>query len=297
MLTSIFRNVSRHHKASSSTKISIDLNHFVAKFRDFCTADHSDNKLLFQKLLSMNDLHNIPGSKKLRKRVGRGKGSGLGKTSGRGHQKARNKPRGYEGGQTSFYKRLPKIGFHNPNHQKIEIVKLNTLQDLIDTKKLVPDTSKFTTIRDFMVSGVISNFKEGVHLLGSSFNGTKLTTPLHLEVNKASKEAIKAVEEAGGTVTCVHLTPLSLRALVKPYKFDILPRRSRPPPRLMAYYLDSTNCGYLSPAIQKRNLELFGAPTSEEYYQKEHENWMNVKRIALKKERQVLLENENTMSK
>ena len=73
--------------------------------------------------------------------------------------------------------------------------------------------------------------------------------------------------------------------------------RIRPPPRLMAYYLDSTNCGYLSPVIQKRNLELFGAPTSEEYYQKEHENWMNVKRIALKKERQVLLENENTMSK
>ena len=92
-----------------------------------------------------------------------------------------------------------------------------------------------------------------------------------MEVSRASEDAIQAVEAAGGTITCVHFNKLALRALLKPYKFDILPRRARPPPKLMNYYLDRTKAGYLSPEVQMRNLKLFGAVTSEEKLREEHE--------------------------
>lgn len=90
----------------------------------------------------------------------------------------------------------------------------------------------------------------------------------------ASERAIERVEKAGGTVTCVHFNKLALRALIKPFKFNILPRRARPPPKIMDYYLDHTKAGYLSPEIQIRNLKLFGSVTSEESLREEHEKFM-----------------------
>ena len=94
----------------------------------------------------------------------------------------------------------------------------------------------------------------------------------------ASANAIAAVEAAGGTITCVHFNRLALRALMKPYKFDILPRRARPPPKIMDYYLDRTKAGYLSPEIQMRNLKLFGTVTSEEKLRADHDNVLRAKR-------------------
>lgn len=93
------------------------------------------------------------------------------------------------------------------------------------------------------------------------------------------------MEQAGGTVTCVHLNTLALRALVKPYKFDILPIRARPAPRLMQLYLDVTKGGYLSPEIQQRNLKLFGHVTSEAVLREEHDKFMAVKRAVWAEER------------
>jgi hypothetical protein len=75
-------------------------------------------------------------------------------------------------------------------------------------------------------------------------------------------------------VTCVHFNKLALRALIKPFKFNILPRRARPPPKIMDYYLDHTKAGYLSPEIQIRNLKLFGCVSSEESLREEHEKFM-----------------------
>jgi hypothetical protein len=97
-------------------------------------------------------------------------------------------------------------------------------------------------------------------------------------VSKASKSAVEAIEAVGGTVTCTYFNALALRALVKPYKFDLLPMRARPPPKVMQWYLNKDNCGYLSPEIQKRNLKLFGFITSEQAYRNEHEHMMLVKR-------------------
>jgi len=107
---------------------------------------------------------------------------------------------------------------------------------------------------------------------------TPLTSKIHIEVSFASENAISTIEKLGGTVTCVHFNKLALRALIKPYKFDILPRRARPPPKIMDYYLDRTKAGYLSPEIQIRNLQLFGSVTSEDTLRDEHEKYMIYKR-------------------
>lgn len=113
---------------------------------------------------------------------------------------------------------------------------------------------------------------------------------MHFEVSRASANAIKAVEAAGGTVTCVHFNELALRALIKPYKFDILPNRARPAPKLMQYYLDYSKAGYLSPEIQARNLKLFGSVTSEPFLREEHENFMAYRRQQWAVERQEKIE-------
>jgi large subunit ribosomal protein L15 len=87
---------------------------------------------------------------------------------------------------------------------------------------------------------------------------------MHVEVSQASGSAIEAIEKAGGTVTCVHFNALALKSLLKPERFEgPLPRRARPPPKLMPRYLDYDRRGYLSPEIQMRNLKMFGKVTSE----------------------------------
>jgi hypothetical protein len=107
---------------------------------------------------------------------------------------------------------------------------------------------------------------------------SQFKTPIHLEVSFASKHAISAVEAVGGSVTCVYFNELALRALMKPYKFEILPNRARPSPKIINYYLDPSKCGYLSPEIQLRNIKRFGFVTSEERYRQEHEEFMEGKR-------------------
>lgn len=112
----------------------------------------------------------------------------------------------------------------------------------------------------------------------------------------ASGEAIKTIENAGGSVTCVHFNKLALRAMVKPFKFRIYPLRARPSPQYMGYYLDGTRAGYLSPEVQLRNMKLFGYITSESRMREEHANFMSVYRSQLWKKREqdfVSLEKEN----
>lgn len=115
-------------------------------------------------------------------------------------------------------------------------------------------------------------------------------TPMHVEVTRASEGAIEAIEKAGGTVTCAHFNSLALRALLKPHKFPgELPRRARPSPKLMPFYLDYDRRGYLSPEVQFRNMKLFGAVTSEEVMAKAHKH---VLATAAALEEEALLEEE-----
>eukprot|EP01038_Epipyxis_sp_PR26KG_P009570 gene9570-12891_t len=225
-----------------------------------------------KRILVLNDLTHIKEGHKKRKRWGRGIGSGRGKNSGHGHQKSRSTPRAFEGGQTPLYKTRPKIGFHNHNGLDLQILNLDRLQSFIDMGRLKPKENMFTTMRDLYTYGLVSQVKEGIKLLAKGKE--KFKSPIHLEVSYASAEAIKAVEAAGGTVTCVHFNRLALRAMMKPINFIYFPWRARPPPRMIDYYLNSEHSGYLAPEIQIRNIKLFGAATSEPMMRKEHANYL-----------------------
>lgn len=144
------------------------------------------------------------------------------------------------------------------------------------------------SMRDFLVSGIVSDVKDGIKILATGKEA--FASKVHLEVSAASREAISAIEKAGGTVTCVHFNRLALRALLQPYKFDLLPRRARPNPSVMPFYLERLNCGYLAPEIQLRNMMLFGYNTTEERYRKEFDRYREKVLEKYRVEREKLLE-------
>ena len=148
--------------------------------------------------MRLSELATNPGSRKKRMRVGRGIGSGKGKTSGRGGkgQTARSGVRikGFEGGQMPMHRRLPKRGFNNVFRVEYSEVNLDRLQQAIDAKQL--DASATINAEALVKSRVLRRAKDGVRLLGRGEIKAKLT----IEVHGASKSAVAAVEKAGGTV-------------------------------------------------------------------------------------------------
>ncbi len=216
--------------------------------------------------IGLNNLSDNPGAVKTRRRVGRGIGSSKGKTCGRGHKGQKARAGGgvsplFEGGQTKFYKRIPKRGFTNNHAQPMVPVNVGTLQDYIDMGRLIPSEIPWT-MKDLIDAGVTtcSSVKYGVKLLAKGKE--RLKSPIKIEISRASEGAIEAIENAGGKVTTVHYNRLALRALLKPEKFDIIPKRARPPPKLMQYYTDFDKRGYLSPEVQLENLKM--RPDKEE---------------------------------
>jgi len=149
--------------------------------------------------MKLNGISDNPGSKKSRVRVGRGIGSGCGKTGGRGvkGQKARSgvRVKGFEGGQMPLYRRLPKRGFTNIFALEFNEVNLGRIQAAVDAKKL--DTKTPVTIDALVAAGVCSKPRDGVRILGAG----ELTAKLAFEVAGASKSAVAAIQKAGGTVT------------------------------------------------------------------------------------------------
>ncbi|WP_449727688.1 50S ribosomal protein L15 [Brevundimonas poindexterae] len=148
--------------------------------------------------MKLNEIRDNEGAHKKRMRVGRGPGSGKGKTSGRGvkGQKSRTGVSllGFEGGQMPLYMRMPKRGFNNPGALKLAEVNLWRLQDAVDAKKL--DIKKEITGEALVAAGVLRRVKDGVRVLGTG----ELKAKLNLVVWSASAGAIKAIEAAGGTV-------------------------------------------------------------------------------------------------
>jgi large subunit ribosomal protein L15 len=149
-------------------------------------------------MVKLNEIRDNEGAHKKRMRVGRGPGSGKGKTAGRGvkGQKSRSGVAigGFEGGQMPLYMRMPKRGFNNPNALKLAEVNLWRLQDAIDAKKL--DIKGEIKGDALVAAGVIRRVKDGVRLLGTG----EIKGKLNLVVWSASAGAIKAIEAAGGTV-------------------------------------------------------------------------------------------------
>ncbi|MGO1121182.1 50S ribosomal protein L15 [Rhodovibrionaceae bacterium A322] len=149
--------------------------------------------------MKLNELRDNPGARKDAKRVGRGMGSGLGKTSGKGHkgQKARRGVaiKGFEGGQMPMHRRLPKRGFNNIFRSTFVEVNLGRLQQAIDAGKL--DAKKTIDAAAMVEAGIFKNARDGVRVLG---NG-ELTAKVELSVAGATKTAVAAIEKAGGKVT------------------------------------------------------------------------------------------------
>lgn len=150
--------------------------------------------------MRLNELRDNADARKPRKRVGRGIGSGTGKTSGRGHkgQKSRSGgkvPVGFEGGQMPLYRRLPKRGFNNPFSKNFAILNVGALQAAIDKGSI--DPKKPVTADVLLAAGVVRKSRDGVRLLAKG----EIKAKLSLEVAAASKAAIAAIEAAGGTVT------------------------------------------------------------------------------------------------
>lgn len=148
--------------------------------------------------MKLNDLRDNPGATKNRMRVGRGIGSGKGKTGGRGvkGQKARTgvSIKGFEGGQMPLHRRLPKRGFNNYGALDLNEVNIGRIQQAVDAKKL--DPKAVVTIDALVAAGICSRARDGVKILGVG----ELKAKLAFEVFRASKSAVAAIEKAGGSV-------------------------------------------------------------------------------------------------
>ncbi len=146
----------------------------------------------------LNDLHDNPGARKKRVRVGRGIGSGVGKTAGRGQkgQKSRSGVaiKGFEGGQMPLHMRLPKRGFNNIFRRDYAELNLGTLQAAIDSGKLANDG--VIDADTLVAAGVITHARDGIRLLGKGV----LTAKVNLKLAGASASAKAAVEAAGGSI-------------------------------------------------------------------------------------------------
>ena len=149
--------------------------------------------------MKLNELRDNPGAAKKAKRIGRGPGSGKGKTAGRGikGQKSRSGVaiNGYEGGQMPLYMRLPKRGFNKPNRKKFAVVNLGILQKFIEAGKI--DAGQPITEDVMVASGLVRRKLDGVRILAKG----EFSSKVELAVTGASKSAVEVVEKAGGSVS------------------------------------------------------------------------------------------------
>ena len=151
--------------------------------------------------MKLNQIRDNPAARQAPKRLGRGIGSGLGKTSGRGGkgQTARSGValNGFEGGQTPLHRRVPKRGFNNIFRRDFQELNLATLQKAIDDGKLKAGDGQITG-KTLVEAGIIRRERDGLRLLGDGKDTFK--AKVTIEVAGASKSAVEAIEKAGGKV-------------------------------------------------------------------------------------------------
>lgn len=210
-------------------------------------------------------------SKNRVKRVGRGPGSGLGKTSGRGQkgQKARGSvPNWFEGGQTPLWKLFPKRGFYR--HQKLELneLKLGKIQEFYDKGKLdFLAEGETLTMKHMKDCGLITgSMKDGVVILGDS---VKYTAPIKIESTKATQPALESIKQAGGDFTAAYYSRgLGYRAHHSPEWFienkGYVPIRARPIARRdIVFYSNPEKNGYLANSDYVKQITVGGAKTKK----------------------------------
>jgi large subunit ribosomal protein L15 len=162
--------------------------------------------------MKLNDLRDNQGARPSKIRVGRGIGSGKGKTGGRGQKGQKSREgvsiAGFEGGQMPLHMRIPKRGFNNPFAKDYAEVNLGAIQKAVDAGKL---TATDITQAELDAAGLTRGGKHGVRLLGKG----ELTAKLNFTVAGASKSAREAVEKAGGSVTIPEIVPAAEKAKAK----------------------------------------------------------------------------------
>ena len=168
--------------------------------------------------MKLNDIRDNEGARKARTRVGRGIGSGKGKTGGRGQkgQKSRSGVSifGFEGGQMPLHMRLPKRGFNNVFAKDHAEVNLGAIQKLVDAKKL--DAKAVIDHDALKAAGVARGGKDGVRILGKG----ELTAKLSFKVAGVSKGAREAIEKAGGSVEVIEIVSAAEKAAAKKGKSE-----------------------------------------------------------------------------
>lgn len=162
--------------------------------------------------MKLNEINDNEGARKGRMRVGRGIGSGKGKTAGRGQKGAKARSgvaiNGFEGGQMPLHMRIPKRGFNNPNAKDYAEVNLGAIQKLVDAGKLTATDIDHAALK---AVGLARGGKHGVRLLAKG----ELKAKLNFTVAGASKGAIEAVEKAGGKVTIPTIVPAAEKHAAK----------------------------------------------------------------------------------
>ena len=210
--------------------------------------------------LALNEIRDNVGARRKKRRVGRGVGSGRGRTSGRGHKGTKQRAGNHglikkDGGQTRLQKALPKMGDWKPT-KKYQYIKLSRVQEAVRTGRLAVPADRPIDVKDLFDAKLVTLRQQhwGVKLLGQG--AEKFNTPLRIEVQLASQGAIEAIEAAGGSIESVYYNKLTLRAKLKPHRFeaappgrrhgDMRPRPALPPPKLMRdVYLTERHRGYL----------------------------------------------------
>ena len=160
--------------------------------------------------MNLNEIRDNNNSTKEKKRIGRGIGSGTGKTSGKGHkgQKARSgvSIKGFEGGQMPIHRRLPKRGFTNINRIPYIVLNFDRIENLINDKKI--DPNKIINSQTLLDLGIIKTMKSKIKLLAKG----EIKTKIKIEVDAASTSAKNFVEKIGGSVTVIENKKLAVKS-------------------------------------------------------------------------------------
>lgn len=201
--------------------------------------------------IALNTLKPIPNSKPKKKRVGRGQGSGRGLSCGRGQRsqtkrKTNDIPNGFEGGQTPLYRRVPKFGFTNKMFKlEYSSITLAQLQYWIDTGRILCPEGSTITMKTLIDSKLLPRIKwPGVKLLAKGHEWFR--AKIDIEVPRVSPAAVQVIERNGGSIRCVYYNRVAFHAHLHPHKYEVMPKRGMPPPKLWKYYSREDIRGYLA---------------------------------------------------
>ncbi len=199
---------------------TIDISSSTKTTEIYSNTNYDNHKQTVKNHVNLNatNLNDNKGSRKLKRRVGRGPGSSKGKTSARGHRIRGNPYRHFEGGQTNVFRRLPKHGFRNKKYNdEFSTINIQKILYLIHKGRI--DPTKPIGIKELFYSGGVSKVVDGIKLLSRGMEHLKNFPPLNIEVQSATEKAINGIKENGGSITIIHGTKLFNRFIIKPAKF------------------------------------------------------------------------------